>query len=265
MRVINLLRRLFGANTPPAPPAPPPPAPEPDPGEEALLASAAARDRFWGSVGAVEADVLGHLISPGLLGGPHWPTTRQAYRVVRRGARSVLLATDGLSDPFDEGGDVNGFELELFVECPDLAPQHAGSPGDVTPLRESWMMALLSHVAGIVAEAGGINAQLDRYGVLSMELPGVSQSPAIHTQLPARYVTADDAVGILIGAPAPDFPARIDDMPLSPVRIVPLVLLTAAELGEIRAGDGSTREAIAAALAKLPDEVRNSLARDSLA
>jgi hypothetical protein len=253
----SLLRRWFGGKPAPSP-APVPPAPT------AFDVSHDARLRHWEKVGAVESDVITHLISPGLMGGPNWPTTRQAYRMIRRANGSTILATDGLSDPFDgvEGMDVNGFEMELFIECADLPRELAGGPGDVTPLQKSWMFALLSHVAGIVANNGGIVPLLDRYGgVLSMELPGVSEAENIHSQLPEHYVTTDDVLGVLIGGPGPDFAATIPGMPLSPVRIVPIVLLTAAELAEIRAGDETTREAVAAALAKLP---YTHVARDSL-
>ena len=87
-----------------------------------LQESCARRDRFWSAVGQVEADVLGSLISPSFASGPHWPTLRQAYRIVRRGD-AVLLATDGLSDPFDGvEGMGNGFEIELFIETADIDP-----------------------------------------------------------------------------------------------------------------------------------------------
>ncbi len=220
-------------------------APEPD----MLQLSAERRNQFWASVGEVESDVLAHLISPGLMGGPAWPTTRQAYRVVRRANGSIVIATDGLSDPFDNGGGTNGFGLELFVESSDLPADLAGAPGNVAPLARSWMLELLRNVAATVANAGGIEAQLNRYGALSTEVPGVSASHAIKHQVPASFVTDDDAIGALIGGPAPDFGTQIDDMPLSPIRIVPVVLLTAAELQEIRAGDGETRNAMVARLA----------------
>lgn len=245
MGMFDRLRGLFGGA--PAAPDSSAPLPEAEP-NLALEASQARRDAFWSEVGMVEHDVLGHLISPGLLGGPAWPTARQAYRVVRRDGGAILIATDGMSDPFDdteEGLPVNGFECELFIEVTDLPMAHRGEPGEIDPIKHSWAFELLSHVAGMIAEAGGGKAQLDHYGVLSMELPGVSRSDAIAAALPPRFVTADDALGILIGGPAPDFPDRIADMPLSPVRLVPIVILTAAELAEIRAGDEETRTAIA--------------------
>jgi hypothetical protein len=46
-------------------------------------------------------------------------------------------------------------------------------------LSRSWAFELLNNAAGTVAEASGILSELDRYGVLSMELPGVSESHAI--------------------------------------------------------------------------------------
>jgi hypothetical protein len=293
MALIDLIRKLFGltpASSLPTPPMPaPPPAsaqgvtePEPDadltpevapevavepaspPEPDTLQLSAQRRDAFWAKVGSVENDVLAHLISPSFMGGPAWPTTRQAYRVVRRADGSVVIATDGMSDPFDDGGDTNGFNLELFVESSDLPDDVAGKTGDVAPLARSWMLELLQNVAGTVAGAGGIERQLERHGVLSMEVPGVSLFHAIKDQVPEAFVTADDAIGILIGGPAPDFDTLIEDMPLSPVRIVPVVLLTAAELGEIRAGDSETRDGVVKRLAATPTGHRSDLGRPSI-
>lgn len=215
-----------------------------------LEAGAACLDRHWQAVGHCEQDVLGFAISPSFMGGPHWPSTRQAYRIVRRG-NAIILATEGLSDPFDdvEGDDLgNGFEMELFIETPDI-PDHAqGAPGDVYPFADSWTFELLRCVAGTVADAGGYRSRLERYGVLSLELPGVSQSRAMSEQLPAHFVSADDCAGVLIGGPAADFPTRLDDMPLSPVSLVPVVLITASELEYLRNGGAQAREDLVARL-----------------
>lgn len=203
------------------------------------------RDRFWEAVGQVETDVLAHLISPSLTGGSEWPTTRQAYRVVRR-KNTIIIATDGLSDPFrGVSGGENGFELELFIETPDIDPEHAGQAGDIGSIGKSWAFEIIQNVAGTVAGAGGINEQLDRYTVLSVEMPGVSQSHAVQTQVPKRFITDDDCIGILIGAPKQNFGTEIADMPLSPVRIIPITVITAAELNYIRASGASERIALA--------------------
>jgi hypothetical protein len=209
----------------------------------------AALDAFWRGVGAVEGDVLGHVISPSFMGGPAWPTTRQAYRVVRRPA-SILLATDGMADPFRDGQPGNGFGLELFIDTPNIPAAHAGGPGVIDPLKYSWAFEVLQNIAALVAGAGGLMPQLERHGVLSVEVPGVSGSNAVAAQVPSRFVTADDALGVLINGPAPDFATTVPGTPLSPVVAVPLVLITARELDHVRAHGGEGRRTVTEALAR---------------
>lgn len=67
-------------------------------------------------------------------------------------------------------------------------------------------------------------------------------------QVPTLFVTEDDAAGVLLGGPEPDFPTRLEDMPLSPVRLVPVVLITASELEYVRAGGRAAREDLVARL-----------------
>lgn len=250
---MNFFKKLFGSSKKPDAPTPHSPVQADQPDAEAAnlaarLASAECLDRHWQSVGTVEKDVLAYLISPSLTGGPYWPSTRQAYRVVRRD-HSIVLATDGLSDPFDDAeGLGNGFEMELFLETADIPENARGTLGDVDPLRHSWAFELLEHVAKTVANAGGITQQLESHGVLSLELPGFSQSHLMSDQLPQMFATADDAAGVLLGGPAPDFPTRLDDMPLSPVHLVPVVLITAAELEYVRTGGRAAREDLVARL-----------------
>lgn len=231
------------------------------PDESDLEKTFEARDRYWRGVGTVEYDVLAPLISPSFTGGPAWPTTRQAYRVIRRD-NSIILATDGMSDPF-EGvqGMGNGFEMELFLETSDVSSEMAGEEGDVTRIRESWAFALLKQTADTVAGAGGIVHMLDQYDVISIELPGASESPVVSAQVPKEFVTDDDCIGILIGGPAPDFAISIDDTPLSPVRMVPVVLITAAELQDVRQGGGAARRALTERLAASPTRHISSLSR----
>lgn len=61
-------------------------------------------------------------------------------------------------------------------------------------------------------------------------------------QLPKLFFTDDDSTGVLLGAPEPDFPTRLDDMPLSPVRLVPVALITTSELEYVRDGGQGARE-----------------------
>jgi hypothetical protein len=157
-----------------------------------------------------------------------------------------------MSDPFKPPvAEGNGFGMELFIETANIAPEHAGTLGNIAPLSQSWAFELLNNAAGGVAEEGGSLSRLERHGVLSMEFAAdANQSDSIGAQLPARFVTADDSVGILLGVPVVGFPTRIDDMPLSPVSIVPVTLITADELEAIRHGGRPARQALVERLAQ---------------
>lgn len=271
---MSFFRKLFGLSSKPSAEAESPavqPAEMPASASAAEAANQAAReasgeclDRHWQGVGTVEQDVLGYLISPSFTGGPQWPSTRQAYRVVRRG-ESILLATEGLSDPFDDAeGMGNGFEMELFLETADIPVHARGKPGEVDPLKYSWAFELLQHVAATVAGAGGIVEQIEQHGVLSLELPGVSQSQHIGEQLTAHFVSDDDVVGVLLGGPAPDFPTQLNDMPLSPVSLIAVVLITASELDYVRSGGRAAREDLVQRLQNAGVGHRSDLQRASV-
>jgi hypothetical protein len=184
--------------------------------------------------------------------------------IIRRD-HPIILATDGMSDPFDLiEGEGNGFGMELFLETSDIPAELAGEKGDLGDIMKSWAFSLLKDVADMVADAGGYVPMLDRHGVLSMEFSGVSESSPFSGQLSARFITGDDCVGVLVGRPDPDFPTRFDDMPLSPVRMVPVVLITAAELEYVREGGAAARRELTARLAASPSGHRADLNRLSL-
>lgn len=233
-------------------------------GHAAAQASHARLDRYWASIGTLEQEVLTNLVDPRLMYGPSWPTKRQAYRVIRRDA-SIILATEGMSDPF-EGvvSESNGFEMELFLDTADIPAPLAGAKGDISRIRESWAFELLHRVGDKVAQIGGINHRLERYDSVSMELPGFSQTHALAAQLPPHFVTADDCLGLLLGAPDADFPTTIEDMPLSPVRLVSITLLTAAELEHLRQGDSGVRHELVQKLTALSFGHRCDVQRLSL-
>lgn len=267
MSWLDSIKKALGGdepgNAPPAPPPPPPtppfgdpPAPPPSGGSHAAL------DAFWSSVGALESDVIANAISPQFTGGPRWPTPRQAYRVVRRG-ETILIATDGLSDPAD--GEPDGFGCELFIETADLAPELRGEPGDVMSPARSWAFEVLRYIAATVADAGGINCQLDRYGVISTEAPGANTVEAMRAQVPPRFFDENGSLGILIGGPPADFAAAVPNPPNGPIRIVPVVLITAAEMERIRHGGAAARDQLVADLAASPTGWRSSLTRPEFA
>jgi hypothetical protein len=89
-------------------------------GAQMLATACAARDAFYATLGTADADVLAPLVNPAFMGGPRWPSLRQAWRVIRR-ADTILIASDGLSDPFEDDDDVfvpRGHLLEVCIEAP---------------------------------------------------------------------------------------------------------------------------------------------------
>lgn len=178
-------------------------------------ASAAARLAAWGRFGVVDDDVLGHLINPSFMGGPRWPGLRQAYRVARKGD-IVLVASDGLSDPYDDGpSERNGVGVEVFAATDDdLGGSVAGT----------WLHDLVFQTAQLAADHGGLGPLVERLGSVSVEIYDVG-IPATHT---ARFVNDEERVTVLLTRGATPIPPRIDG-PLSPIDLLHLELLTLDE------------------------------------
>ena len=80
------------------------------------------RQVYWDAIGPSDGDFLTYLINPQFQGAPAWPNTRQAYRVVRPAGR-LIIASDGLSDPFVGTNltDRQGFGCQVYIEAPQLA------------------------------------------------------------------------------------------------------------------------------------------------
>lgn len=215
--------------------------------EELLEQSSQARENMWKKVGSLEPLVLSHTVNPASTGGPKWPAHRQAFRVIKRVNGNMILASDGLSDPFDdiaEGeGNVNGFGLEFYIETP--ADELSNNLQEV---KKSWQFQLLYTVSQLAAGHGGIRNIIDDMHLLSTEAEGVNDSMPEHCR--AVHINKAHRVGALLGltddTPAdgvPGVPDKIDGMPLTDVRLVSIKLLTLAELKLItdKGADGRKR------------------------
>lgn len=182
------------------------------PDDPRIAEGRALRFRHWQRLGLPEADPIAYLTDPTLHGIPAWPSGRQSYHVVRRSA-SLVLATDGLSDPFvatRATGD-SGYGVEVFIEIP-------GAEAIDTPeLRDSWAFGLIEIVAQNIAGFGGIVNRLDREGIVAMAVPLI---------LPPGpgWVDATGFTGVLIGLPARRVATRLD-LPFGPVRVLAVTLL----------------------------------------
>ena len=194
-----------------------------------------ARTKLWSSLGAVDEDVIGYLVSPEFQGAPPWPTTRQAYRVVRT-PKTLILTSDGLSDLFVDTNMADaGFACEVYLESDELAG------AEFNDLRKSWQFDLIENFAQNVANFGGINDNLDRLGVVSFELP----APA---NMPERWVTKRGSVGALINLTVPDRPEFCDLAEDVRIRIVALTILLPDEIDYLIEGRAAARADLAARL-----------------
>ncbi len=205
----------------------------------------------WDRIGPSDRDVLTYLVNPMFTGKPAWPNTRQAYRVVRP-AGSLIIASDGLADPFvgTDQEDTSGFGMEVFIETPDLVG--AGFQA----LRDSWAFPVIENFAMNVASWGGIAPQLRKYGVMSTEFPSEGM-------LPPEWLNAEGAAGFLVNMPVPGRCLEIADAPFGPVLLVPLTLLRPAELAFLAAGGPEARQEVVARLTAAGTGHRSSLGRAS--
>lgn len=97
--------------------------------------SSAAREKLWSSLGTLEPFALSQNLSAAAATGPKWPALQQSFRLIHRPNGSVLLVSDGLSDPFD---DVQESELRAVgrrVDGGDDPEQHPPCHSDPTGRR----------------------------------------------------------------------------------------------------------------------------------
>jgi hypothetical protein len=206
----------------------------------------AARDQFARSLGDVDPDVLTPIINPEFMDGPAWPDLRQAWRVIRRDGSTIILS-DGLSDPFPEVAEPNtGFGLEVLVESSDAMPEQ---------LQMSWLFDLAYQVSQQCADHGGIRDMVERFGVVSLELP-------MNHELP-DMLNDHHMAGVLLGIVPPDLPPEFTT-PSGSVRIITAKLLWLSELQHIITGGKGARQNLADQFRQDGSYHRSSLLRSAV-
>jgi hypothetical protein len=198
---------------------------------------------------------------------------RQAFRVVRRPNGNVIIASDGLSDPFDDvslgEGNVNGFGLEFYIETP--ADEVSETIHDI---KQSWQFQLLYTVSQLAAGHGGIRSIMDDMTLLSTEAEGVNDT--IPEEFKVSHVNSAGRVGALLGLTDPaagdelanggasstSVPDKVDGMPLTDVLLVNIKLLTLPELKLITDQGADGRRQLSELFAG-PQRLVSSLKRDS--
>jgi len=208
--------------------------------EDPLYASTFdARDTYWKNIGAIDEDVIAHMVSPEFMGAPAWPTTRQAYKIIRTDT-TLIITSDGLSDPFTDCAEheikMNGFGGEVFIETADLVD---ASFDEIT---KSWYYEAIEMWARNVAHYGGINMRLEKYGVMSMELPIQSA--------PDDWKTETGNVGFLVNCKMKQREYEITEAPLSTIKVISLMAIRPDELNFVIEGGQDGRDSLVSSLEK---------------
>ena len=174
------------------------------------------------------------------MGGHRWPSLRQAWRVIRR-ADSILIASDGLSDPFEDDDDVfvpRGHLLEVCIEAP-LSAFDGGA------VQASWLFDVIYQVSQNVADHGSIDLLAQRHGSVSMALD-VQDAPM-------GLEDENGQVGVLLAQGTATIPPSLAT-PYGAVMLLTATVLQPAEMAHIgeAADKARSRRDLAAALAASP-------------
>lgn len=161
-----------------------------------LRQTIAARTQAYEKLGRVQDFWIEEDVSKLPANAPRWPSLRQRFRVIHRPATdTVILVSDGLSDPFDDlhqDTNVNGYGLEFYIETP---VEELGL--GIEDIRSSWQYQLLYTVCSMAAGHGGIRHIIDHMDLVSTEAEGVSDT--IPQAYRAGHVNLDNRVGALLG------------------------------------------------------------------
>ncbi len=149
-----------------------------------------SREFVLASLGEVDSDVMSPLMNPAFMGGPAWPSFRQSWRTVRR-ENSIMVASDGLSDPFEDEKIPLGFKVEAYAETEDK----------IENVHASWLLSLVYQVSQIIAHYGNVHEMLEKYNTLS--------TVAFIEGLPDEWVNSEGNAGIILGTFSESVPDKI--------------------------------------------------------
>lgn len=218
--------------------------------QEHFEQSCELRDNFWKSTGELDPDVIAHMINPSFMGGPTWPSLRQAFITVRR-PDVTILASDGLSDPYDDmdtndaNAEYNGFGLEVYVES---------APID-GPVQHTWQFNLVWQAAQLMAQQGSIISLLEEMTYITTEFYDVA--------VPEEFRTENGTVGAILGLPNTKFDDKVQ-LSLENVKMVNVKLLTLAELNYVIANGAAGRMELAEKLIAQGNATLSAIERPSV-
>jgi len=172
-----------------------------------------ARDELFSSLGVVDSDVIAPIVNPSFMGGPQWPSLRQAFSVIRTN-ESIKIVSNGLSDPFEDIDEPNnGFRVEIVAETKN-------NIGSDVPA--SWLFKLVYSMSQQVACSGQIADFVANHGVITMEL--FAKDIGLED-----YQNENGMIGVMLGVKAPKIP-KVVKFPAEEIILTTVQLLTPDEL-----------------------------------
>ncbi|WP_440067322.1 hypothetical protein [Tenacibaculum discolor] len=207
--------------------------------EQHFKRSTEIRNEYWQQTGTPFSDVIGSMINPTFLGGPKWPSLRQAHIGIKT-EDGTIIATDGLSDPYDdydtntENQAYNGIGIELYTICDNKYE-------DIQHIIDSWEFKITRRASNIAAANPNISYTLNDYTYISTTIDG--------SGLPECFVNEDEEVGILLGLKNNNINNSLK-LSIEEIVLVNVTLLTPKELTYILENGAEGRNKIAELLTK---------------
>jgi hypothetical protein len=172
----------------------------------------AARRAAWKSLGTLD-----ELVVAPRGGSYEFPAYRLDWAIIHRKAGCILLASEGLSDPFIAKLEPSvGFGLELALET-------EGTELPLDAIEGSWPYSLLERVSQEVVAHEHVREGA-KAGLLVLEVAGKG--------MPASLVTKEGRVGVLLGLESRTLPRQFPT-PFGDVRLVTVKALLPAELAYV--------------------------------
>lgn len=197
------------------------------------------REEFWKSIGELYTDVVSNMVNPAFMGGPRWPSLRQAHIGVKLDNQTII-ASDGLSDPYDdfdtkeENQAYNGLGLELYVVSNNILE-------DIPSIIDSWEFNVLRQVSNTSASNPNLINMLNDYQYISTTVDGEG--------LPESFVGEDGSCGVLLGLQNKVVPGQLE-LSIEKILLVNITLLKTEELNYIMKNGAKGRTEVAESLSK---------------
>jgi len=175
------------------------------------------RHTYWSQFGDVEQNLIEHLVEgngqkrldTGELVAPRWPARLERYITVRT-SESVIIATDGLSDPKNDHVKEQGLGIEFYVELPTEAFEK----------NKTWAERLLHGVVQSELYTKSAYITIKTYGFIGIEIPRFPLPDELEV-----YINDRGKIHTLVNILHPKRPNTLD-MPLEKIHIANINLLT---------------------------------------